>query len=244
MISISEQKKKALSQLKGKWTNPVIMTLLFIAITITASFALSGMTFLITVILTKILSLIIKDTNAVVIIMQSINSVLSVAINLLILIIPLFLGFTSYFLMFSKSQKPDIINLFDGYKKSFGNSILVGFLIGLYTFLWFLLLIIPGIIKAYGYSMTLFIMAEEPDISAAEAIKRSETMMNGYKWNYFLLQLSFIGWILLATFTCGIGYIWLFPYMQTATSHFYLKVKEIYENKDNPNDEPLILEQF
>lgn len=242
MISISEQKKKALSQLKGKWTNPTIMTLLFISITIVASFALSGMTFLITAILTKILYLIIKDTNAVVIIMQSINSVLSTAINLLI--IPLSLGFTSYFLMFSKSQKPDIINLFDGYKKSFGNSILAGFLIGLYTFLWSLLLIIPGIIKSYGYSMTLFIMAEEPDISATEAIKRSEAMMKGYKWNYFLLQLSFIGWMLLATFTCGIGYIWLYPYMQTATSHFYLKVKEIYENKDNPNDEPLILEQF
>ena len=242
MISISELKKKALSQLKGNWTNPVITTLLFTALAIAASSALSGITFLLIFVLTKILSLIIKNANLVITTMQSINFILSAAINLLI--IPLSLGFISYFLMFSKSQKPDIINLFDGYKKSFGNSILAGFLIGLYTFLWFLLLIIPGIIKSYGYSMTLFIMAEEPDISATEAIKRSEAMMKGYKWKYFLLQLSFIGWMLLATFTCGIGYIWLYPYMQIATSHFYQKVKEIYENKDIKNDEPLILEQF
>lgn len=92
--------------------------------------------------------------------------------------------------------------------------------------------------------MTLFIIADEPDISANEAIKKSEAMMKGYKWNYFLLELSFIGWALLAIFTCGIGYLWLTPYMQTTTLHFYLKVKEEYENKVSDNQGPLVLEEF
>lgn len=242
MISISEQKKKALSQLKGKWTNPVITTLLFVALSIAVSSALSGVTFVFTYLMTLLISLFSKDLTAIAVILKVINSVLSTIINLLI--IPLSLGFINYFLMFAKSQKPDVINLFDGYKKSFGNSILAGFLVGLYTFLWSLLLVIPGIIKAYSYSMTLFIIADEPNISANEAIRRSEAMMKGYKWNYFVFQLSFIGWALLATLTCGIGYIWLSPYTQLASSHFYMKVKEIYENKDIKTDEPLILEQF
>ncbi len=246
MISISEQKKKALSQLKGNWSNPVITTLLFLAISISASIALSGMVYLFIFVLSLLVSfsslVSTQDLTTPTYILQIIQQLLSFAVNLLV--IPLSLGLTKYFLMFSKSQKPDIVNLFDGYKYSFDTSIFASILVSIYTFLWSLLLIVPGIIKKYAYSMTIFIIADEPNISANEAIKKSEAMMKGYKWNYFLLQLSFIGWSLLAIFTCGIGYLWLTPYMQTACSHFYLKVKEEYENKVTDNQGPLILEEF
>lgn len=246
MISISEQKKKALSQLKGNWSNPVITTLLFFAISISASIALSGMVYLFIFVISLILSFSslasTQDLTTPAYILQIIYQLLGFAVNLLV--VPLSVGIIKYFLMFSKSQKPDIVNLFDGYKHSFDNSILASILVNVYTFLWTLLLIVPGIIKKYAYSMTFFIIADEPNISANEAIKKSEAMMKGYKWNYFLLQLSFIGWSLLAIFTCGIGFLWLTPYMQTASSHFYLKVKEEYENKITDNQDPLILEEF
>lgn len=246
MISISEQKKRALSQLKGNWSNPVITTLLFGVMSVAASVVLSGMIFFFTFILSVLLSITTatsaQDFTLIVFILQIVFRILSFIVNLLI--IPLSLGLIKYFLMFAKSQKPSIANLFDGYKYSFGNSILASILVSIYTFLWTLLLIVPGIIKKYAYSMTLFIIADEPNISANEAIKKSEAMMKGYKWNYFLLELSFIGWALLAIFTCGIGYLWLTPYMQTTTLHFYLKVKEEYENKISDNQGTLVLEEF
>ena len=242
MISISELKKKALSQLKGNWTNPVITTLVFFSLAIAASLALCGMAFALTWVLSIPINFIIKDLSMTEPLLEAVNGILSTIVSFLLM--PLCVGFINYFLMFSKSHKPDIVNLFDGHKKSFPNSVIAGLLVEIYVILWSLLLIIPGIIKSYSYSMTFFIIADEPNISANEAITKSRAMMNGYKWKYFLLQLSFIGWGLLATFTCGIGYIWLYPYMQLASTHFYLTVKEAYENKNSTNDNPLILEQF
>ena len=91
----------------------------------------------------------------------------------------------------------------------------------IFTFLWSLLLVIPGIIKSYSYSMAGFIMSENPEMSAKEAMEVSMRMMKGNKWRLFCLQLSFIGWGILCVFTVGIGYLWLNPYMNAATAAFY-----------------------
>lgn len=96
-----------------------------------------------------------------------------------------------------------------------------GLLQALYVFLWALLLFIPGIIAAYRYSMTGYILAENPELRAGEAITRSKEMMKGNKWRRFCLEFSFIGWILLSTVTLGIGWIWLTPYMEAAGAIFY-----------------------
>ncbi len=96
----------------------------------------------------------------------------------------------------------------------------------LYVFLWFLLLIIPGIIRAIAYSMTFYIIADNPDIGAREALKKSKTMMYGYKWKYFLLNLRFLGWALLCLLTLGIGFLWLTPYVQITLANFYENIKE------------------
>ena len=94
----------------------------------------------------------------------------------------------------------------------------------LYTFLWSLLFIIPGIIATYSYAMTGYILAEHPELTASEAIERSKEMMSGNRFRLFCLQLSFIGWAILCAFTFGIGYLWLGPYREAATAAFYREI--------------------
>jgi len=106
---------------------------------------------------------------------------------------------------------------------------------GLYIFLWSLLLIIPGIVASFRYSMTDFILAENPDLSASQAIEKSKAMMSGNKWRLFCLHFSFIGWDILASLTFGIGYLWLTPYKQAAFAAFYRDVSKIEGgSKDYP----------
>lgn len=94
-----------------------------------------------------------------------------------------------------------------------------------YILLWSLLFIIPGIMAAYSYSMTGYILAENPNMTASEAIERSKQMMYGNRWRLFCLQISFIGWSLLSSLlTFGIGDLWLTPYRQTAQAVFYREV--------------------
>ena len=102
------------------------------------------------------------------------------------------------------------------------------FLMGIYMFLWMLLLVVPGIIKAIAYSLTPYILKDYPELSVNQAINLSVKMMKGHKMRYFLLTLSFIGWGLLGILTLGIGYIWLTPYMYTTTAAFYQDVKNEY----------------
>ena len=95
----------------------------------------------------------------------------------------------------------------------------------LYILLWSLLFIIPGIIAAYSYSMTGYILAENPNMPADEAIARSKQMMDGNRWRLFCLQISFIGWSILSSLlTFGIGDLWLTPYRQAASAVFYREI--------------------
>lgn len=94
--------------------------------------------------------------------------------------------------------------------------------------LWSLLFIIPGIVKIYSYSMTEYILEENPELSANEAIDRSRFMMRGHKFDLFWLQLSFIGWFILCILTSGIGFLFLEPYYYSAKAAFYEEVKADY----------------
>ena len=98
----------------------------------------------------------------------------------------------------------------------------------LYIILWSLLFIIPGIMAAYSYSMTGYILAENPNMPADEAIARSKQMMDGNRWRLFCLQISFIGWSILSSLlTFGIGDLWLTPYRQAASAVFYREISGI-----------------
>jgi uncharacterized membrane protein len=88
-----------------------------------------------------------------------------------------------------------------------------------------LLFIFPGIYAAYGYAMTPYILAENPEMTANEAITKSKELMNGNRWRLFCLELSFIGWSLLCIlFTLGIGVFWLKPYMEASFAAFYREI--------------------
>lgn len=127
----------------------------------------------------------------------------------------------------------EIADLFEGFKEARFWGMFKGmFFSGLYTMLWSCLLVVPGIIKSFSYSMTQFILAEDPKMGANDAITLSRKMMDGHKWEYFVFILSFIGWMLLACLTFGLLYIWLLPYMQTAQVNFYRYVKADYEAKN------------
>lgn len=99
------------------------------------------------------------------------------------------------------------------------------FLKQVYLVLWSLLLVIPGIIKSYSYSLTEFILLDEPDLSNNAAIERSMAMMNGHKKQMFFLDLTFIGWAILALLTFGLGFILLTPYAVTARAALYEDIK-------------------
>jgi len=91
----------------------------------------------------------------------------------------------------------------------------------IFVLLWSLLLIVPGIIAAFRYSMSFYILADNPDMGIMEAINESKRMMRGNKWKFFCLNLSFIGWAILGVLTLGIGYLWLTPYIEVTMIAFY-----------------------
>lgn len=119
----------------------------------------------------------------------------------------------------------EISGLLEGYQNDFQRLFTTLGLKLIYVYLWTLLLIIPGIIKAYAYAMTEFILEDDDEVSNNEAIERSMQMMEGHKMELFLLDLSFIGWYILSILTLGIGFLWLSPYMKSARAAFYEDLK-------------------
>ena len=104
------------------------------------------------------------------------------------------------------------------------NAVLTKILKTLYVVLWTLLLIVPGIIAAYSYAMTDYILAEHPEMTANKAIAASKEMMRGNKWRLFCLHFSFVGWAILCAMTFGIGNLWLTPYENAANAAFYREI--------------------
>ena len=139
--------------------------------------------------------------------------------------LPVAYGFT--ILMFSviKGAKDiDLGILFEGFK-DYRRIFVTMLLQTVYTVLWSLLLVIPGIIKSYSYAMTSFILKDEPEMKNNAAIEKSMAMMEGNKMKLFMLDLSFIGWAILCIFTFGIGFLFLQPYVAISRAAFYEDLK-------------------
>ena len=122
-----------------------------------------------------------------------------------------------------RQKQPELKTLFD-YFSVWRTAFCARFLRGLYVFLWSLLFIIPGIVAEYSYAMTGFILAENPELTASEAIEKSKEIMYGNRWRLFCLRFSFVGWSFLCGLTFGIGNLWLTPYMQAADAAFYREI--------------------
>lgn len=127
-----------------------------------------------------------------------------------------------------KEEKPYMAAFSVFTENRFGPELINFVLVSIFTFLWTWLLIIPGIIKAYSYSMTPYIVkdmvASGKQVGATDGINASKELMKGHKMALFIFDLSFLGWNILAAITCGIGYLWVTPYYQTAKANFYRRI--------------------
>ena len=130
-------------------------------------------------------------------------------------------------------QKKEIIPqdvILSGFKEDFLRNAFLQFMRGIFVFLWSLLLLIPGIVKAYAYSMSFYLANKEPGIEAMNAISKSKEMTRGYKMDLFLLDLSYLGWYFIGIFTLGILWLWVIPKHQVARVMYF---EEIY-NQNKP----------
>lgn len=137
---------------------------------------------------------------------------------------PIQLSFVKLELGMTKNENIKVSGLIEGYKRT-GACIALTLLIQIFVMLWSLLLLIPGIIKSLSYSMAFYVLADNPQMSAMEALNESKEIMKGHKWEFFVLNLSFILWILLGAITFGLGFIYVMPYMRATTANFYNSIK-------------------
>lgn len=122
-----------------------------------------------------------------------------------------------------RENEPELNTLF-GYFKNWKTAVGASLLQGLFILLGTLLFVIPGIIAIYNYAMLGFVLAENPELSAGEALRRSKEIMRGNRWRLFCLEMSFIGWGLLCVLTLGIGNLWLKPYQYASFAAFYREI--------------------
>lgn len=154
----------------------------------------------------------------------AIGAALGCALKLLV-VNPLKVGGDRFFLA-NSAAPAGVGELLHGFKNGYGRVVVGMLLRDLFLGLWSLLLIVPGIIKAYSYRMVPYILADDPDISGKDAITRSREMMDGHKWNTFVLDLSFLGWWLLTGVTLGIaGLFWVGPYVEATNAELYKALK-------------------
>ncbi|MBP3606706.1 MAG: DUF975 family protein [Treponema sp.] len=147
---------------------------------------------------------------------------------------PLELGMTLFILEVVRTKKGNFATGFNGFIQ-FVPSFVAGLLMSIFVMLWSLLLVIPGIVAGLSYSMTYFILADNPKISGLEAIKKSKEMMKGHKWEYFCLCFSFFWWFVLCAVTFGLAYIYVAPYFNATIANYYEEIKASSEQVNSVN---------
>ena len=134
-------------------------------------------------------------------------------------------GYCSYFLKISRDEKVEWRELFSKTNLAF-DCFIISLVTALAVFVGMMLLVVPGIIVAIMFSQAYFIKLDNPDMKAIDTLSESARIIKGHKMDYFLLGLSFLGWLLLGLFTFGILYFWLTPYMSVTMCNFYNKIKD------------------
>ena len=132
---------------------------------------------------------------------------------------PLYLGGAMFLMSIFRRQETSVTEVFYGFER-FGKSTGIFIVTSIFTFLWFFALVIPAYIAAIRYSMSYFILADNPNIGVMEAINESKRIMRGNKWKFFCLYLSFIGWGILGSITI-VGSLFVMPYIYITLVAFY-----------------------
>ena len=157
-------------------------------------------------------------------------------IGSLLLIGAIEFGYCAYLITVTRNKDSDFGKLLSGFNR-FGDVCITGILKWLFTGLWSLLFVIPGIVKSYSYAMTMYIMQDHPELSGNDAITKSRQMMDGHKFDLFIRDLSFIGWYLLGALTFGILIIfYVEPYRQVTRTNFYEQLRMDYEGLTAPQE--------
>lgn len=211
MKSSSEYRAMALDSLRGKWGPAVIATLVYFLITsCLVSVRAGGAT--------------ISSASAAFASMGFLTAIFIAT--------PLAFGYMNAMRRYYLNSDPDVVSYMFRLPLSFYIDV-VWTMLYMYVkvFLWSLLFIVPGVIKALGYAMTPFVLADEPQLNAGEAIAKSARMMQGHKHQLLLLELSYLGWVLLGCLTCGIAFLWIEPYVACGIAAFYEDVKLEFEQR-------------
>ena len=224
MKTNQEYKNAALAALKGNWAPSVIATIVLMAFTY--------------LIIGPYVVMYMLNLNG----MTPGSAGLSLGVYALYIFgftfvfSPLNIGYTYAFnSLYMEGDNAVTGNTFRFGFRRWGRNVWGMFLVGFFTSLWSLLLIVPGIIKFYAYAMTPYILIDNPELSANQAINLSCKMMKGHKFDLFFLQLSFIGWGVLSVLTGGIGLLWLMPYMMSAQAAFYQDIKQNFSQTNINN---------
>ncbi|MBQ9858414.1 MAG: DUF975 family protein [Oscillospiraceae bacterium] len=142
---------------------------------------------------------------------------------------PVMYGVNAMFLKQARNNQPmNLEDLLKGFTGDFKENFLIGLMTAIFTALWSLLFVIPGIVKAYSYSMAYYIKVDCPAFTWKQCIETSKDMMNGHKMELFVQDLSFIGWMIVGSFCLGVGTLWVMPYQYATRAHFYLEVSKEY----------------
>ncbi len=215
----SELRAQARERLEGQWGTFVLMT--FLMLVIQTILQIPGY-------IGSLLEILSPENVLASLSFSNISNILS------LLALPLSWGLTVSLLRNHREESVDLENLFDGFRGGRYTRVFCAlFLVNLFTFLWALLLIIPGIMKAFSYALTPYILLDEPELTARQAITRSCEIMEGRRWKLFCLYLSFIGWGILSLLTFGIGFLWLVPYMNASIAAFYEDARAEYEAENS-----------
>ncbi|CEI72647.1 MULTISPECIES: DUF975 family protein [Romboutsia] len=208
MISRAELKNSAKMQLKGHW-GLAILTCLIYTIIVEGTGVESGTA------------------------TSWLNENIVITLNIIGLIFagPIQLGFSRFILNLAiDNEKAKFTDLFSGFNV-FIKSFVINLIITIASVIGTFLFVIPGIIVMLMFSQSYYILAENPELSIMDCLKKSANMMKGFKWELFILELSFLGWAILCVFTLGIGFLWYTPYYYTTLGNFYLNLKSI-SNED------------
>jgi uncharacterized membrane protein len=204
MKTYSDYRAAARESLSGNWKTSAIVMLLIMGISI---------------LLSTVIALLSLDSEWL---GNTVNIIVSV-----LLILPLQWAFANALLQLVRGDNNITENTKQSFKTNYRTFVLTYLLmiiillgIGVVT------LLIGTFILAYAYRMVPYLIQEYPELTPREALKLSREMMRGHKWNLFVLDLTFMGWILLTVLTLGIGGLWLTPYMQTTVAHYYEDLKQ------------------
>ena len=218
-MSRVELKENAKGSLKGNWGQAIIVMIIYGLITL----AISCIGFMgkgVNLNDPKAIEAIINGTSSLVSPAQVISAILSIFVTSF-----LALGSVSFYMKLSRNEEVTYKELFSKtglWALYIGVTVMTSIFVGL----WSMLLIIPGIIATYRYAMVDYIMVDNPNIGVFEAIRKSKEMMYGHKLDYFILQLSFLGWAILSVFTFGLLMLYVAPYMNVTCANFYYSIKD------------------